>query len=189
MGMLMMILLQGCLKEAVILNEEGNIYEPVSKGSNWVYKYIYGDFMRDATGECIQRYGKTYFIKIETNMNGGRDTGYYAFKDDVYYRLNEFNLKNEYESIYMKNNVREGDSWTYTDKFNWTEKTNRVTIVKRNLTIIVNGYTYRNVVQSRLQYGNSTTTRDRYYAKGIGLIKVIDEYGKVIQELQQYSIK
>jgi hypothetical protein len=183
-------------------------YFPVTTGSTWTYKVEVGGATSSTvlkmTGNTKTFNGKSYFEATSSSTVRGNSTGYfYAVNHDFAilqvipgYAINvELHLGNDTKAA--------GYSWTTTPTadgyVNGFPAQMINTIKEKNITRVVNGKTFTNVMHTYvdLQYDlgsgfESYTVYDLYLAKGVGMIESDTGFSGTIYEKQtilSYSVK
>jgi hypothetical protein len=176
-------------------------YFPVTQNSYWTYDDgTGGDTLKTIVSGTATVGGKSYQRFITTYESGPpNDTAFYR-KDNTtgfYYMaidtslFNGLNLKFSQailDVLFMKNTLTTNATWNAD--FNATISGLPLTVrfkftcTNANASVIANGVTYNNVYQitATIQAGSAgmfndiSTPQDSYYAKGVGLIKVSDQF-------------
>lgn len=182
------MLIAGCSKK----NNPGpsasaDSYLPVSSGSTWTYNDVMGgntsQLTITMTGATSVINGKTYYTGTSASSTRGTSTGYfYAANHSYSFRATSATASITIELQMGNDEQGVGYSWTTTPTDNGTingvsAKTVN-TIKEKNITKVVNGKTFTNVIHTQvdLQYDlgtgfQSVVTYDIYLAKGVGMIE------------------
>ena len=182
------MLIAGCSKK----NNPGpsassNSYLPVSSGSTWTYNDVVGgnasQLTITMTGATSTIAGKTYYAGTSASSTRGTSTGYfYAANHSYSFRATSATAGITIELQMGNDEQNVGYTWTTTPTDNGTingvsAKTVN-TIKEKNITKVVNGKTFNNVIHTQvdLQYDlgtgfQSVAVYDIYLAKGVGMIE------------------
>lgn len=211
------VLLSSCQKDKSDDNPGGgstqDTYQPLTKGSYWKYKQT-GTFAGEntiiVTGNKKTMDGIEYVL-LEGN-NGGGTTGsaYYGVKGNNYYLRAAGVSPNsgaafDLTQLYLNDKEAAGFTWDFEGgQGNGFAAKIPGKIVERDLSMTVQGKTYKNVIhtQVNLKYDifgvdvMSFMFYDYYVAKGVGIIKIVSEGDPdmapgvdAVSELVEYSIK
>jgi hypothetical protein len=183
-------------------------YQPVTKGSYWKYKTDFGGIQYTETitmtGGTTTFGGRRFYDAGGVSSVFGNAAGYFYVNDHTYItRSTSYVQDIAIDLTTLKDNVPVGTTWTASVTDNGMVEGYPAkmvgTIMEKNITKIVNGKTFTNVIHTSidLQYDlgggfQSMTTYEMYYAKGVGYI--LGEYqvmglpfGGI--QLIEYSIK
>ncbi len=166
------------------------VYMTLTAGNKWNYE-ITNNLTAGVTTNTVTSSnrdssigGKNYHVF--TNSNGAANEYYNISGSDYYTFRNLIALANtSFANIYLKSNAAVGVSWSQTENITVTSGvpttlpiTITHTIAANNLTRIVSGKTYTNVIQTTtaitstsLPAGSLTTDIQSYYAPNYGLIE------------------
>ncbi|MDL5047663.1 hypothetical protein QQ054_16730 [Oscillatoria amoena NRMC-F 0135] len=188
-------LLSGCNDddETFQVERRNDDYQPNTVGSTWTYSSFF-DFTQTVTGGGKTIDGKKYF-EYKITIEGLSSFKTYARKDGNTY-INREIFSGQYddgEYIFLKD-APEGTYWTelsYDE--DGVETSDLLFIVETNETVTVGSETFNNVIiveVSSLTEGNTEPyILYHYYAKGVGLIRIADDFGFANTDLASYSIK
>nr|WP_294792932.1 hypothetical protein [uncultured Mucilaginibacter sp.] len=177
----------------------GDSYQPVTKGTYWKYTTASGTSVRTMTGETAVFKGKTYYkFTAEYNYKDA-SVAYYGQQNADYFIFSVEPVVGENEALHLKENAAVGDTWIQdVAAYNGIKVRNVGKIIEKNITHVVLGKTYNNVIHTQLLIQSSPSgstvysdaqTINYYIAKGIGIIDVNDSTGPSILKLTEYSIK
>ena len=177
----------------------GDSYQPVSKGTYWKYTTVSGTSVRTMTGETAAFKGKTYYKFTAEFSYKDASTAYYGQQNGDYFIYSVEPVVGENEALHLKENAAVGDTWIQdVAAYNGIKVRNVGKIIEKNITHVVAGKTYNNVIHTQLLVQSSSAgstvyndaqTINYYVAKGIGIIEVNDTTGASILKLTEYVIK
>ena len=162
-------------------------YLPVSSGSQWTYNDVVNgnasQLVVTMTGGTSLINGKTYYAGTSTSSAKGTTTGYFYSANHAYsFRATSVTANVTLELQMGNDQQAVGYSWITTPTDNGTingvsaQTVN--TIKEKNITKVVNGKTFNNVLHTQvaLQYDfgagfQDVAVYDIYLAKGVGLIE------------------
>lgn len=188
------ILLSACSDdEAFQIDRTNDDYQPNTVGSTWTYSSTF-DFKQTATNSGRIIDGKKYFeYKIE--IEGFPTFKTYARKEGNAY-INREVYSGQYddgEYIFLKD-APEGTFWTelsYDEE--GVETSDLLFIVETDETITVGSETFDEVIVVEVSSLTEGATEPYvlyyHYARGVGLIRISDEFGLIDTDLVSYSIK
>ena len=179
--------LAGCSKKNTPGPSSSDSYLPVTSGSTWTYNDVVGGsnspLTVKMTGGTTTINGKTYYVSTSSSILKGTTTGYYYVANHSYaLRATAASVNITLEMQLGNDEQNAGYSWTTVPTDNGT--VNGVsakminTIKEKNITKVVNGKTFTNVMHTQvdLQYDlgigfQSIAVYDIYLAKGVGMIE------------------
>ncbi len=177
----------------------GDNYQPTTKATYWKYNTASGTLTRTMTGETAVFRGKTYYKALNEYNYKDPAINYYCIVNGDYFMYQVDPIVGEIEQLYFKENAAIGDTWiSNTSTLNGVEHQQKFTLIAKNITHVVLGKTYNNVIhvqilnQQKFPGSNVYTdaqTINQYIAKGIGIIDVNDITGPSIFKLTDYAIK
>ena len=182
------VLIAGCSKK----NNPGpsassDSYLPVTSGSTWTYNDVVGgstsQLTLTMTGSTTVFGGKTYYATQSVSSAKGTNTGYLYSANHAYAMRAVAGTTGIVLELQLGNDAQNaGYTWTTIPSDNGS--VNGVpaqfvnTIKEKNITKVVNGKTFNNVIhtQAVLQYDLGTgfqdvAVYDIYLAKGVGMIE------------------
>ena len=162
-------------------------YLNLNNGSNW--EYVINGSSNTTTVEVIDStkilFSKSYRQFLSTDSTGS-SKNYYAYKDGSYYSL-YVGLNGNEELVYLKDSNEVGKKWVSVVTSAGFKIHYMYEVKENNLTKIVNGVTYSNVIHVKLTIQESGYIADSYYAPKVGLIK--SDAASSITELKKYTLK
>lgn len=189
-------------------------YYPTTKGSEWTYRATTSGSSTTMTstqimsGATATYNNQTYYESIATIANNPTTAKSFVYAANNTYRIRSTTLAYgvSVELEFLRANAAIGDTWTTpandAGKVNGIDARVKSTMKEKNISKVVNGKTFNNVIHStvELQYNMSggfetAATYEIYAAKGIGVILIdsnIDLYGMTMNsksELISYTIK
>jgi hypothetical protein len=200
------ILAAGCSKSKNTPNPSSDSYLPVTSGSTWTYNDVVGgntsQLTLTMTGGTTIFNSKTYYVGTSNSSAKGASTGYFYATNHAYaMRAAAAGITLELQMGNDAQNV--GYTWTTTPSDNGTingvsAKTVN-TIKEKNITKVVNGKTFANVIHTQvdLQYDlgtgfQSVAVYDFYLAKGVGMIETdtsVSGTAYEVETITDYSVK
>jgi hypothetical protein len=184
-------------------------YFPISSGTWWKYKDTASNGL---STETVVNRTKTINNIVYTAMLGEngvqKDTGWAAAPQPNYY-LSEKGVSPNTGAAYdltfhyLNDTASVGYTWRYAaGQGNGFTSYIQTTIIERNITMVVSGKSFSNVIHTRLDLSYNILgsvmdfmTYDYFVAKGVGIIKVRSEGQnllagfKACSDLVDYSIK
>jgi hypothetical protein len=202
------MLAAGCSKSKNNPSPSSDSYLPVTSGSTWTYNDVVNGSTSQLTvtmtGATTAFNSKTYYNGTSSSTAKGNSTGYFYAANHGYAIRATSAAAGLTIELQMGNDAQAvGYTWTTTPSDNGT--VNGVpaqtvnTIKEKNVTKVVNGKTFTNVIHTQvdLQYNlgtgfQSVAIYDFYLAKGVGLIETDTSVSGSPYELQtitNYTIK
>lgn len=190
-------------------DDSPDTYLPVTKGSNWTYNDLVGEFNSSVftntmTGPTKVFNNKTYYAASSASTKNGNSTGYFYTGDHTYATRTAIDNANGFIELQLgRDDEAAGFSWTTTPTDNGLVNTFPArtinTIKEKDVTKTVNGKTFNHVIHTQidLQYdlGSgyvSEAVYDAYLAKGIGMIQFdLSISGSLVetQTITNYTVK
>lgn len=172
--------------DTIVISTAGQ-YLNQAVGSNW--EYFFNGSSNTITVKVIDStkmlLAKTYRQFLSTDSTGS-STNYYAYKDGSYYSL-YIGSNGKEELIYLKDSNEVGKKWVSVVTSAGFKIPYSYEVIENNLTKIVNGITYNNVVHVKLTIQTTGYIVDSYYSPKVGLIK--SDAASSITELKKYTLK
>jgi len=195
------LMLLSCQKEISLDNTPGggggsgsgsgtvNSYQPLTTGTWWKYKDSASGTISTSSVINASRTINSVVYKGVSDA-AATDTGWMASPQPNYYIAAEGQSPNSgapYDIVfhYLNDTASVGYNWVYNaGQGNGFTAIMKTTIVQKNLTMIVQGKTYSNVIHSNMLlsyniFGSIIEfgTYDYFTAKGVGIIKIRSDFG------------
>ena len=179
-------------------------YLPVTAGSSWNYHddaNTNGNSTVTMTGATAIFNGKTYFVATSVSAkDGSSSTGYFYAGNHIYSIRGSHIEPGVTDELQIgDDNVAAGYTWTSvpTDDghFEGFDAQTVNTVKEKNITKIVNGVAFSNVIHTQINFligSESNAVYDIYLAKGVGLIQQDTRaYGLLVSSrtITGYTIK
>ncbi|MBF9252551.1 hypothetical protein I2I11_04530 [Pontibacter sp. 172403-2] len=169
-------------------------YLPTTTGSTWTYGGI-SPYTLTVTGTTSVINGKTYH-EMESKQGTSVNKSYVLKEKGVYTAVGMVPAVGSLEIAILKEETPVGEPWEQTTSINGIDTKMTLTIVEKNVSKTVEGKTYNNVINVKMEtsyifmgedLGVGLTTH-YYFSKGIGLI--LSDFGANGQvPLLTYNIK
>lgn len=203
------ILAAGCSKSKNNPSPSSDSYLPVTSGSSWSYNDVVNGTTSQVTlsmsGATTVFNNKTYYNGNSNSTSKGASTGYFYAANHAYaLRAAAGSVAGLTLELQMGNDAQAaGYTWTTTPSdngsINGVPAQTVNTIKERNVTKVVNGKTFTNVIHTQvdLQYDlgtgfQSVAIYDFYLAKGVGMIETDTSISGSPYELEtitNYNVK
>jgi hypothetical protein len=160
--------------------------------SSWIYitTGAVTDTNKTVIIDSIQNaFGKNFQIFHSHSSSGYIGRGGSTFLNGNYYSLNKAPNGTFFESNYLKDSNEVGKKWTEVLKIGTITSYNTYEVIDNNLSKIIRGRRYSNVIHIR---GKSTySNSDNYYAPYVGLIETNFTVNstKCSVQLMDYNLK
>jgi hypothetical protein len=150
-------------------------YQPTTAGSTWQYRSTAsGDYTETATGQDTTINGQKYFI-FRSEENGSR---YVNKANNVYTTFGYVQQVDQTINIIYLKDAAVGTTWTNSANYNGFPVDLTYTIVSRDGEKVVNGTTYRDVIELNFTVSTNNpltglltvATGKQFHAKGVGSI-------------------
>jgi hypothetical protein len=183
-------------------------YLPVSSGSQWTYNDVVNgntsQLTVTMTGGTTVIGGKTYYTGTSASSLKGTSTGYFYSENHAYAMRAAGGTTGIILELQLGNDAQNaGYTWTTTPSdngsINGVPAQTVNTIKEKNITKVVNGKTFNNVLHTQvsLQYDfgagfQDVAVYDIYLAKGVGLIEndtSISGSPYEVETITSYTIK
>jgi hypothetical protein len=167
-------------------NNTSNSYQPTGSGSWWKYKDSASAAISTSTATSLTKtINGIVYTKVVSVSGAQTDTGYYASPSPNYYFSaagQSPNTGSPYDLTfhYLNDTASVGYNWTYNGgQGNGFTAIFKTTILEKNLTVVVAGKTYTNVIHTRMDlvydiFGTQIDSGwyDFYVSKGVGIIRI-----------------
>lgn len=184
-------------------------YDPAKLGSKWEYSYKYnGDeksYTRTVTG--TRKFDAGEFVEFEEDLEDVVPSkSYRRYDGGKYYSLfpaGSGAIIGDFEMVFLDETAQKGDKWEHLGamKVNGSNAFDkalyRMEYFDKLSTFKVNGVSYDDIIITKLMFYYQTEAGSQflmmqqiyYYAKNVGLIKVImqTDTQSVVQELISYT--
>jgi hypothetical protein len=151
-------------------------YIPTTAKSTWSYGGT-SPYTLTATGVTKVINGKTYH-EMENKQGSTINKSYLLKENGVYTAVGLLPNTETLEIAILKENAPVGQSWEYTATQEGVDTKMKLSIVEKDISKTVEGKTYKNVIQVKMEYSYSfmgidmgvVATSHYFFAKGVGLI-------------------